>query len=82
MKLKSLIGLELKYRFAGLQALNLWAVQGGMLASMNRQPPSRIAAAAKEIADHKQRLGLLFQALDRIYPLGYSQRWNRKGVAV
>jgi hypothetical protein len=82
MKTKSLLGLELQARFAGLQAWNLWAAQGGMKADPKRgRPLTRIAARAKEIAEHKSLLANLFQKLARLFPLGYSMRWERKGVA-
>lgn len=63
---------------AGLQAWNLWAAQGGMKADAKRgRPLSRIAVRAKEIAEHKALLGELFGKLDRLFPLGYSNRWDR-----
>lgn len=82
MKTDSLIGLELQARHACAVAWNLWAVQGGLKADAKRgRPLSRIAARAKEIAEHRRVLAGLFQKLDRLFPLGYSNRWNRKEVA-
>lgn len=43
---------------------------------------SRIAARAREIAKHRMMLAELFHALGCVFPLGYSNLWDRKGVAV
>lgn len=82
MKPKSLIGLELHARRVACVAWNVWAAQGGMKADPKRgRPLSRIAAKAKEIAEERSRLADLWHALNCVFPLGYSNRWNRKGVA-
>ena len=78
----SLIKLELQARHACAQAWNLWAVQGGIKADEKRgRPLSRIAARAKELAERKRLMAEFYQALDRLFPLGFSNRWERKGVA-
>lgn len=80
MKRISLIGLELKARHTCALAWNLWAVQGGMKADAKRgRPLSPIAERAREIAQRKAAQAEFFQALDRLFPLGYG--WTRKGGA-
>jgi hypothetical protein len=77
MKTNSLIGLELQARQACAVAWNLWAAQGGMRPRL----ASPLAAKAKAIAEQRSALAELFQKLDRLFPLGYSNRWSRKEVA-
>lgn len=82
MKPKSLIGLELQARHTACLAWSLWATQGGMKADPKRgRPLSRIAAKAKEIAQERSRLAELWYALNCLFPLGYSNQWDRKEVA-
>ena len=82
MKPDSLIKRELQARQACAQAWNLWAAQGGMKADPKRgRPLTRMAARAREIAEAKRVLAELFAALGALFPLGYSNRWNRKEVA-
>lgn len=82
MKPTNLIKLEMEARQACVQSWNLWAVQGGMKADEKRgRPLSRIAARAKEFAERKRLMAEFYQALGRLFPLGFSNRWERKGVA-
>lgn len=82
MKPKNLIGLWLAASQRMTQAYQLWAAQGGMAASLNgRRGPTRLADAAHERAEQLKADADWYFELSKLYPLGYSARWNRRAVS-
>lgn len=79
MKPKSFLRLEFEARLNGIRARNLWAAQGGMAASMNRQPGNRLAEAARALADQRAAEAEFFQSLGRLFPCGLG--WHRPSRA-
>jgi hypothetical protein len=70
MKLKPFWLLCIEAGRSGLQAWRLWEAQGGMRASLNGEPESRLAMLAKERAHSCGALSNLFAKLDAVFPLG------------
>lgn len=74
MKTVPLFALEMKYRARACAWWSLWAAQGGMRASVWRQPESRLAAAAKARAEQALADAALLEALSNalgpFYPGG------------
>ena len=64
MKVVPLFALELKFRARACAWWSLWAAQGGMRASVWRQPASRLALAAEARAERARMDAELLAALD------------------
>ncbi len=70
MRLKPFWLLSIEAGRRGLQAWRLWEAQGGMRASLHREPECRLAQLAKERAEECRVLAGFFGALDAVFPLG------------
>lgn len=79
MKLAPFFALELRARLAAIQAWGLYGAQGGYAASMSRRPASRLAAAARALAEQRSALADVYAALGAVFPMGLT--WSREGRA-
>lgn len=83
MKLLPFFALEMRARLAAVRAWNLYGAQGGYAASMSRRPVSRLAAAARALAEQRSSLAEVYAALGAVFPLGltWEKPVNAGGVA-
>lgn len=70
MRLTPFFALELRARLAAVRAWNLYGAQGGYAASMDGRPVSRLAAAARAVAEARSALAEVYAALGAVFPLG------------
>jgi len=70
MKTVCLAILALRARWAAVCA---WRMYWAQLASN-----PTMASRAREIAEERSATAILLEALDALFPLGYSHRWDRR----
>ena len=72
MKTISLAILSLRARFAAVSAWRLYWAQ------IKSNPT--LAAKARQIAEERSATAQLLTALDGLFPLGYSHKWDRRAA--